>query len=217
MIPTTETLLNEFIDAWNAGERPSVRTYLRRVPEGDARDRLATELESWLEAAPTPRYSNTARAAIRAEPVVQRVFSAAGEDAGLWPVVLPELRQRARLSLSDVAGRIAQRFGLAARDEERAATYLGELEAGRLEPTRVSRRLLETLADVLGASPGTLADAASFGRPLRPAGALFRADDLEDADWVADDLAVIAQAAMAPAPAAALDEVDRLFLGGPEG
>lgn len=218
MTPKTEALLSEFIDAWNAGERPSVRAFLRRVPDGSARDQLATEIEAWLEVAPTPGYSDAARRAIRAEPVVQRVFAAADDGAGLWPIVVPQLRERARLSLPELAARVAQRFRLSPGDEARTAEYLRQLEDGRLEPTRVSRRLLDALGELLGTGSGTLADAGGFGRGLRPAvgGALFRTEDV-DTDRVAADLAVLAEAAMAPAPDRALDEVDRLFLGGPEG
>jgi transcriptional regulator with XRE-family HTH domain len=214
----TDLLLSEFIDDWNAGRRPRVRDVLRRVPDDGARAQLARQIDAWLEIAPTPDLDAEARAAIRAEPVVQRVFAAVGEDAGLWPQVLPELRARSRLSVRQLAGRLVERFALAAEDEGRTAAYLERMERGELDATRVSRRLLGALADLLGASPGTLADAGSFGRGLRPAaagGTLFRADgDAED--WVRDDLVVLSQAALDPAPPS-LDEVDRLFVGGPGG
>ena len=35
---TTDQILSDFIDAWNAGERPRVRDYLARAPVGAARD-----------------------------------------------------------------------------------------------------------------------------------------------------------------------------------
>ena len=215
---STDLLLSEFIDHWNAGRRPDAREYLRRVPEGEARTRLAQGIEAWLELAPTPELDAQTRATIRAEPVVQRVFAAVGEDAGLWPQVLPGLRSRSRLSIGQLAGRLVERFSLEADDKGRTADYLERMERGDLEPTRVSRRLLDALAELLGVSPGTLADAGSFGRGLRPAaagGTLLRAEGQAE-DWVTDDLAVLSRAAMEPAPPS-LDEVDRLFLGGPEG
>lgn len=219
MSATPDLLLSQFIDAWNAGARPDVREYLRRVPEGAARDELAAALGDWLAVAPTPAYDEEARAAIRAEPVVQRVFRAVGEDAGLWPQLLPSLRQRAQLSVQQLAGRIVTRFSLPAADEARTAAYLEQLERGELEPTRVSGRLLDALAEALGAGADALADAGTFGRGLRPAaagGTLFRAADADVDDSVAEDLAVLADAAFTPAPPS-LDEVDRLFLGGPDG
>ena len=214
----TDQVLSDFIDAWNAGRRPSVPEYLSRVPEGAARDELAGQITTWLELAPTPDYSEATRAEIRAEPAVQHVLAAVGADAGLWPQVIPQLRARAGLSVGQVAGRLVARFGLGSGSEERAADYVQRLERGELEPTRVSRRLLDALADLLGVSPGTLRDAATFGGGLRPAaagGTLFRAG--EDAgDWVAHDIEALSRAAMTPA-AAPMDELDRLFAGGPEG
>jgi hypothetical protein len=214
---TTEQVLSDFIDAWNAGGRPSVRAYLERVPAGADRDDLAEQISTWLELAPTPAYSRSTRAEIRADPVVQHVFDAVGGDAGLWPEVIPALRARAGLSVGAVAARLVERFGLGSGSQERTADYLQRLERGELEPTRVSHRLLDALGELLGASGRTLSDAATFGGGLRPAaagGTLFRADD-NAGDWVAQDIEALSRAAMRPAPAP-MDDLDRLFTGGPE-
>jgi hypothetical protein len=214
----TDQVLSDFIDAWNAGRRPRVREYLSRVPEGAARDELAEQITTWLEVAPAPEHSEATRDQIRAEPVVQHVLSAVGAEAGLWPEVIPQLRARTGLSVGQVAARLVARFGLGSGSEERTADYLQRLEGGDLEPARVSHRLLDALAELLGVSPGTLRDAGTFGAGLRPAeagGTLFRAG--EDAgDWVAHDIEALSRAAMTPAPAP-MDELDRLFTGGPEG
>jgi transcriptional regulator with XRE-family HTH domain len=210
-----DQVLSDFIDAWNSGRRPRVLDYLAQVPEGPERDRLADEITMWLEVAPTPAYDERTRAEIRAEPSVRRVFDAVGEHAGLWPDLLPRLRERAGLSLRDLAARLVERFAL--DDADRAAAYLGRLERGEFEPARVSRRLLDALGEALGASGGTLRDAATFGSGLRPAtagGTLFRADEEAD-EQVARDIAALSRAAMTPAPAP-LDELDRLFMGGPD-
>ncbi len=218
MLISTEQLLSEFIDDWNAGRRPDVRAYLQRVPEGADRDALADQIGSWLEVAPTPVYDAPARAAIRADPVVQRVFGAVGEDAGLWPQVLPVLRQRSGFSVSELASQLTERFGLGTREVERAESYLERLERGELEASRLSRRLVDALAQLLGVTPGTLSGAGAFGHGLRPAaagGTLFRRDG-DAGDWVAEDLEVLSMAASEPAPPQALDELDRLFVGGPD-
>jgi transcriptional regulator with XRE-family HTH domain len=213
---TTEQVLSDFMDAWNAGRRPRVREYLEQVPEGAERDELAEQITTWLEVAPTPAYDDAARAAIRREPAVQHVFSSVGADAGLWPTVVPALRVRAGLSVRELATRVVTAFGLGRGDEERAAEYLTRLERGELPAGRVSRRLLDVLGSALGASAGTLADAAGYGSGLRrpAAAALFRADDAAGT-WVADDITALSRAAMTPAPAA-MDELDRLFTGGPD-
>lgn len=215
---TTNQILGDFIDAWNAGRRPRVRDYLARAPAGTARDELAGRITTWLELAPTPDYDDATRAEIRAEPIVQRVLAAAGEEAGMWPDVIPRLRERAGLSLRELAQRIVERFQLGGGSADRTTDYLGRLERGELEPARVSRRLLDALGEALGASGRTLSEAARLGGSFRPAaagGTLFRSDAGAD-EQVARDIEALSRAAMRPAPAP-LDELDRLFTGGPEG
>jgi transcriptional regulator with XRE-family HTH domain len=213
-----EQVLSEFIDAWNAGRRPRVGEYLARLPEGPGRDDLADQIGTWLERAPAPEHDDATRARIRAEPAVQHVLEAVGGDAGLWPQVIPSLRARAGLSVGELASRLVERFGLARDSEQRTVDYLERMERGELEAARVSRRLLDALGDLLGASGRTLADAGRLGNAMRPAaagGTLFRAGD-EAGEWVARDIEALSVAAMSPAPPP-MDEVDRLFVGGPEG
>ena len=50
--------------------------------------------------------------------------------------------------------------------------------------------------------------------PRPAAGAIFRAA-ADAGDWVREDIEVLSRAAMAPAPPP-MDELDRLFTGGPE-
>jgi hypothetical protein len=212
---TTDKVLSDFIDAWNAGERPRVREYLSRVPDGAERTELAEQISTWLEVAPAPELSPEARAQVRSEPAVEHVLSAVGDDAGLWPEVIPRLRARAGLSVGQVASRIVARFGLGTGSEERTADYLQRLERGELEPSRVSRRLLDALGELLGTSPGTLREAGRVGGGLRTAaagGTLFRSEG-DAGGWVAQDIEALSRAAMREAPAP-MDELDRLFTGG---
>jgi hypothetical protein len=214
---TTEQLLSEFIDAWNAGRRPRVREYLARLPNGPERDALAEDLDRWLEFAPTPAYDEPARAAIVAEPAVARVRAAADADAGLWPELVPVLRERAGLSVAELAAQLVERCALDRRDTERTTGYLQRLERGGLDPARMSRRLTDALAGILGLAGDALADAGTYNRGLRPAaaagGALFRA--APDAADLREDFELLARAARSPAPPP-LDELDRLFTGGPD-
>jgi hypothetical protein len=217
MRQTTELVLSEFIDAWNGGRRPRVRDYLARVPEGAERDALADRIATWLEVAPAPAFDDATRAEIRAEPIVRDVLDAVGGDAGLWPEVIPRLRARAGLSVGQLAVRLVERFGLGRGAEARAADYLGRMERGELDASRVSRRLLDALGELLGASGGTLADAGRLGGGLRAAaagGTLFRGGE-EAGEAVARDIEALSRAAMRPAPPP-MDELDRLFAGGPD-
>jgi transcriptional regulator with XRE-family HTH domain len=210
---SVEHALSEFIDAWNAGRRPRVSEYLERVAEADRRT-LAGELEDWLAVAPTPRYDRAARAAIRAERAFDQALSAVEGQAGLWPELLPRLRHDAGLGLRELAGRITVAFGLKG-DEDRAERYLQRMEQGRLDASRVSRRLLDTLGRALGVPAGDLV-AAGLARPApaTASGALFRAER-DAAAGFEDELEALSLAALAPAPPE-MDELERLFLGGPE-
>src|SRR6478672_8798077 len=111
---TPAQVLSEFIDAWSTGQRPNVREYLARVPEGPGRDDLADQIGVWLETAPAPSLGDAARAAIRTEPTVRHVVEAVGSDAGLWPELVPRLRARAGLSVPELAARVVERFRLGA-------------------------------------------------------------------------------------------------------
>lgn len=196
---TIDTLLNEFIDAWNAGQRPTVDTYLAQATPDD-REELREALSTWLTIAPTPNYDEATLSDIRANPAL---VAALAEPVG--PRVAT-LRAKSGLALTELAAKISSTFGLS--DAQRVATYLTQLEAGELEEKRLSRRLLSTLSDILG---GTLQPPPQAA----PAG-LFRADGDVDGT-LSDQFAVLSQAALTSAPEASMDAIDQLFLGGPEG
>jgi transcriptional regulator with XRE-family HTH domain len=200
-----ERVLGEFADAWTAGRRPDVDEYLTRVPEAE-RDELADQIGTWLELAPTPQYDAPARATIAREPVLRAALAAA--EAGRAPIAarLPALRERAGLAVGDVARRLVALFGV--EDEERAARHLANLERGALAPDRLSNRLLDALQAILGAELTPSPPAAP------PAYAFFRSDDRAP-EWVAEEIDALSRAAFSAAPEP-MDELDRLFLGGPD-
>jgi transcriptional regulator with XRE-family HTH domain len=149
---------------------------------------------------------------------VRAVLAATSSEAGLWPELLPRLRGRAGLAVRDLAARVVATFGLAG-EEERTRDYLERMERGELEASRVSRRLLDALGAALGVTGDTLAEAGDLRSGLaRPAaasaGTLWRADGAPS-DALADEFAALSRAAMAPAPTP-MDELDRLFTGGPD-
>src|SRR3954471_22683214 len=112
-----DRVLSDYMDAWNSGQRPDIEHYLARV-EPDQRRQLADEIANWLTWAPTPDYDDATYAQIRADPLVQDVIAAVDEPAGLWPSLLPRLRERARLSVGDVAGAISRALGIEGREEK---------------------------------------------------------------------------------------------------
>lgn len=202
-----EQLLGEFVDAWNAGQRPQVDAYLNRAAP-EEQDELAEQLATWLQIAPTPHYDEQTIAEMAQNPALVAAI-AKGEllQTPLAERVLT-FRERAGLALQDVATRLVEAFTLP--DLARTEQYVTELEAGEFDERRVSQRLLDGLASILGVDADALTPSATAGGQ-----AFFRAD--EDADLsVVASLEVLSEAAFAPAPAdAPLDELDRLFRGGP--
>ena len=207
-----DRVFSEFVDDWNAGRRPQVDDWLARVAAGE-REELGSLLMEWLAVAPTPEYDEAVLAQLRADPAVAAVVAGAAGEAGAWPALLPRLRARAGLAVRELAGRVTAAFGLAG-EEARAAAYLERMERGELDATRVSRRLLDALGEALGVSGSALAEAGDLGLRAEPA-IRFRAAPAAAAPMLAE-FDALSRAAMAKAPPP-MDELDRLFLGGPDG
>jgi hypothetical protein len=207
--PDPDRILSEFIDAWNAGRRPDLDEHLARAAEPD-RDQLLADITAFVAFAPTPEYDDAALAAIRAEPAVAAGAAAATARGGLFPALLPRLRERAALSTAQLASGLVGALGLSPDREPKTRDYLEQLEAGELEPRGLSGRVLDAMARVLGVPRGDLESASAFGAAA-PA-ALFRAEG-PAAETIRADLDVLADALAAPS-GADWDEVDELFRGG---
>ena len=204
---TIEQLIGEFIDAWNAGRRPDVLAYLARAAPAD-RDELARQLETWLELAPTPAYDETTRAQIAAEPALLAAFAAAEALRTPLAARLPPLRERAGLAVPDVAQRLTRLVGI--DDERRTEEYLERLENDAFDERRLSRRLIVALATILGVNVEQLVPA-----PV-PIGQTFFRAEADPEQWVAESLELLSELALEAAPDQPMDELDRLFLGGPD-
>src|SRR4051794_29146888 len=103
MTSIREQGLSEFIDAWNAGERPDVDDYIARVPT-EEQAALGEELLAFVTLAPTPSYSDEALQAIRAEPAVAAALTGETERGGLFGALFARMRERLGLSAAEVAG-----------------------------------------------------------------------------------------------------------------
>lgn len=209
MAVNREQILSEFIDAWNAGERPDAGEHIERAPTNE-RGELAEEIRMFLAFAPTPAYGEEALEAIRGEPVVQEAFGAARERGDLLPRLLRRLRERRSLTTAQVAGELVADLGLPDGKAVKAASYLDRLEAGDLEPSRVNRRVFGVLARVFGVTSEELEGSGGFAGPR--AAPVFRAMTAAAED-VEPHLEVLADALAAPG-GENRDEVDDLFLGG---
>lgn len=203
---TADRLLSEFIDAWRAGQRPDAGEYVDRAPPVE-RAELADHIQTFMAVAPEPDYDDGAWAALTTDPAVARAAAAVQADAvEAWSTLLPRLRERQGLTLDGLATAVSERLGLTAHAAKTRA-YLDDLEHDRLVPERLSRRLLDTLAGLLGA-PVAWLERAGAG-PAAPAGALYRR---QGDGSIEQRLEVIADAMLTPADE--WDEVDELFQGG---
>jgi hypothetical protein len=208
-----DAILREYADALaSAGPAPEPWRYLARVPE-DERGELARRLEDLLAGAPRRRFDAEEFAAAKATPLLQGIAAAAGGRSGLWPALLPRLRNGARLKRSEVVERLARDLDAADR-QQKVHRYYHEMEQGLLDPQGVSDRVLEALGRILGSSLETLRDAGRAlaeppGGTPAAAGPLFARTARSDPSYVAS-----APPTESLADAETWDEVDELFRGG---
>ena len=206
-----ERLREQFIAAFEAGERPDPREYLTQLEGADQRE-LEALLDAYLAQAPRRRFDAQAFAASPARALVDDLDQSLSGVAGAWPVVLPRLRNAARLRRGDLVATArreprrheprGQGRALLPRDGAGAAA-----SGRRLRPR--ARRAREPAPDHPRATPrggclarpraGAVAPAALFARTAAPTD---------------DELAAMASAPAAAPEPEARDEVDELFLGG---
>lgn len=209
-----ERLRERFIAAFEAGGEPDPREYLAELTGAD-RLELEALLDAYLEHAPRRSFDAAALAASPARALVDDLEQALGGRAGAWPVVLPRLRQAARVKRADLVRRLAEALGIADR-EPKVASYYHAMEQGKLEASGVSDRVLDALADLVGTTRERLREAADGMTPQASgdaaAGVLFARTAVPDPEKLA---AMESPAPPAQDPQDAYDEVDELFLGGP--
>jgi hypothetical protein len=204
-----DRLLADYIAEHRAGGEADPREYLSRASPAQ-RVELAALIDIYLAHAPRQRFDHTRFRGSSAERTVDELERAVAGQAGLWPALLPRLRDRAGLKRSELVERLAAALGVGDR-KEKVAGYYHEMEQGRLPAQGVSDRVLEALGQLVGEPAQALREA---GRALTPSGQgpataapAFARRAYGDADP--------AERAVASAPPPAeWDEVDELFRGG---
>jgi hypothetical protein len=183
MADRLDMLFDEWAQRYRRGEGPDLREYLDRA--GPERDAFAGLVDRFLQAAPAP------------EPAADRVALARAWTEGQPPLL--QLRVERGVRRDEVVDALVAGLGLDPSRRERVKERLHELETGQLEPRRVDRRVLETIAATLSAR---VADLLAW-RPLPapPQTAYFRASE-----------AISASIPSAPAAdRGEADEIDELF------
>lgn len=209
-----DRLLTEYFALYEAGGTvPDLQSFVERAAPAQRRE-LARRIDDRLSSAPRRTWDPAAFEASLGSPLMRDIAMSAGGGSGLWPAMLPRLRNAARLKRQEVVTRLARELGVPDR-ETKVHAYYHRMEQGRLDQDGVSDTVLEKLAGILGSSAQALRDAGrALGETASPdapvAGSVFARTTLAEADFAS---------APAPAPAAAApddggwDEVDELFAG----
>lgn len=173
-------------------------------------ERLETLADSWLNAPTDPALINQAAAS---DPRLERIRRSVEGESGVWPSMLPRLREREGIDRDELARRLADDLGGA--DAEKVRRYYHSMEWGRLPAQGVSGAVLDSLGRLLDVDADELRESGTNpprGRRKSPEGAR-----------TSKTFARFVGGNVTPGPAEAgedfppegdWDETDRLFLGG---
>ena len=204
-----DRLLADYIAEHRAGGEADPGAYLSRASSAQ-RAELAALIDAYLARAPRRPFDQARFGGSTAERTVDELERAIAGQAGLWPAVLPRLRDRAGLKRSALVDRLAAALGVEDR-REKVAGYYHEMEQGLLPAAGVSDRVLEALGRIVGETAQVLRDA---GRALTPSGEGPAAPAAAFARRAYAEPAGAPSPGTQPSPAGEWDEVDELFRGG---
>jgi hypothetical protein len=210
-----EKLLSEYIAEHRAGGAADPIEYLDQL-QGTDREELAVLIDAYLARSPGRSWDQAAFSGSASERLTESLTRSFEGASGLWPTILPRLRDRAQIKRGELVHRLADALGFADR-EEKVEGYYHEMEQGLLPSAGVSSKVLDALGGIVGASADFLRQA---GQPLGTGhgpgdedvvyARLTYADEryeAPDADEV-DGMRSLAE------PGGEWDEVDELFRGG---
>ena len=206
-----QRLFTEYKEAHQASDgKFDPGALIEQVSDGD-RVELIALIDAYLERAPRRAFSAEEFRRSAAAPVAEAVQRSLAGQAGLWPALLPRLRNRARIKRADLVAELAERLG-AQGQRDKVAGYYHQMEQGLLPASGVSDSVLEALGRIVGYGAAALRQAGEL-----PAGGGVRSSPEADAVFArTHDLATVADAGESE-PAAEpeqWDEIDRLFRGG---
>lgn len=204
-----ERLLSEYKQASREGGGADPRPYLARV-SGSDRELLAGLIDAYLEGVPRREFDAEVFQGSTAATIAEEVQRSLAGESGIWPALLPRLRQRAELRRSELVGQLAARLGAQAQ-EQKVGEYYHRMEQGLLPAAGVSDTVLDALGKIVGWTADALRKAGELpapGPPRTDAGAVFARTHRGGAPGAGPEPA-------GPPPPAEWDEVDRLFRGAP--
>ena len=181
-----EQLFDEWAASYGRGENPDPLSYLERA--GTHADDLSRLMDGFLRLAP------------RNEPAEETLVLARAWVSGASPLVA--LRASRGIRRDEIVEAVMNEFKLAPERRAKVKRYYHELESGLLDPAGLDSRLADLLARTLRSTRDAIL--AWRPRPLTPDPA-FRASEGQYA----------LEALPPPAADESQDEVDALFLSGP--
>jgi hypothetical protein len=208
---TFERAFEQALDDLRAGEEKPIESYLRLVPEED-RPQLSEMLaDVFLARGPgEPSRGGEREGYKRALAVVEEVLGSRGKS-GILPGTLKAMRNARGIEPDAVVEKLAADFGVEGEEGRRTlARNYHRLETGALLGSKLSRRLLTSLAAVFDVDAAEIAAAArpaKEGPSLRSVPAMGRSDGTRPAPGSrpSDRL-----------PDPEVELVERLFHGGPD-
>jgi hypothetical protein len=208
-----DRILGEYIEQHQAGANPNPWAFIDRL-QGPEREELEELIDAYLLDAPPRPWDAEAFKGSREERLTEELDRSLRGVAGVWPLVLPRLRNRAQLKRKELVERLAAALG-AGEKEEKVAGYYHEMEQGLLPARGVSSRVLEALGEIVGETAERLRGA---GEAVGGGGGAERGDAVFARSVKVEELRTIDADRTPEAPQATpgeWDEVDELFRGGP--
>jgi hypothetical protein len=156
-----DELFVEYVGAHRGGLGVDAGVFLDQLAGSD-RAELTALIDGYLARQPRREFDPEAFENSHAQAVAEALHRSLHGRAGLWPAVLPQLRNQAQVEHEELAARLADALGVANR-AEKVEHYYRQMERGGLPAAGVSDRVLDALADVVGTTPQLLREA---GRPV---------------------------------------------------
>lgn len=213
-----DKLLSEYITEHLAGGEADPLAYLERADQGIDRGELAELIDAYLARSPGREWDPEAFKGSEAEKVADGITRSLQGASGWWPMVLPRLRDKARLTRGQVVEKLSAALGAPGR-EQKVGGYYHAMEHGSLDSRGVSQRVIEALAGIYGADTEFLrelgerrGEGSAAAAPSAPAMARTAYPDPAYADARLEDPDALG--GMSSPAEAERDEVDELFTGG---
>lgn len=205
-----QQLLAEYIAEHRSGGEADPGAYLPRASPAD-RGELMALIDAYLARAPRQAFDADGYRGSTAERTVDELERALRGQSGLWPALLPQLRNRAGLKRSELVERLAGALGLSEKTSK-VGDYYHRMEQGILPASGVSDPVLDALGRLVGEPAEALREAGRAIRAAEPGGGAAQAAFARRAYTEAT---AAQPAAEMPSPGTVeWDEVDQLFRGG---